>query len=127
MPKRLSPNWPAFNNRTTPLTDRIKSDIGGSESHSHPTNVVVLSMIAIVRRKIKNAMRDVRNGSMLWQKIKHLFRVRAWTAVALQIILILLLGSYTSSHSKAFLSTFNLQSLLLATLPLALATMAQVN
>jgi len=84
-------------------------------------------MFAMARRKVKNAIRDIRNGSMLWQKIKHVFRVRAWTSVALQIILILLLGNYTASHSDAFLSKFNLQSLLLATLPLALVTMAQVN
>ena len=33
-------------------------------------------MLNLARRKIKNAIRDVRNGSMLWQKIKHVFRVR---------------------------------------------------
>jgi 5-methylthioadenosine/S-adenosylhomocysteine deaminase len=84
-------------------------------------------MFALARRKVKNAIRDVRNGSMLWQKIKHVFRVRAWTSVALQILLILILGRYTASRSDAFLSEFNLNSLLLATLPLALVTMAQMN
>jgi cytosine/adenosine deaminase-related metal-dependent hydrolase/ribose/xylose/arabinose/galactoside ABC-type transport system permease subunit len=84
-------------------------------------------MLAFVQRKIKNAIRDVRNGSMLWQKIKHVFRVRAWTSVALQILLILIVGRYTASRSEAFLSEFNLNSLLLATLPLALVAMAQMN
>ena len=84
-------------------------------------------MLELARRKLKNAVRDVRNGSMLWQKIKHVFRVRAWTSVALQIVLILILGRYTASKSEAFLSEFNLTSLLLATLPLALVTMAQMN
>ena len=84
-------------------------------------------MLALARRKIKNAMRDVRNGSMLWQKIKHVFRVRAWTSVALQILLILIIGRYTAVRSDAFLSEFNLTSWLLATLPLALVTMAQLN
>jgi cytosine/adenosine deaminase-related metal-dependent hydrolase/ribose/xylose/arabinose/galactoside ABC-type transport system permease subunit len=84
-------------------------------------------MFALARRKLKNAIRDVRNGSMLWQKIKHVFRVRAWTSVALQILLILVVGRYTASRSDAFLSEFNLTSLLLATLPLALVTMAQMN
>lgn len=84
-------------------------------------------MLDLARRKIRNAIRDVRNGSMLWQKIKHLFRVRAWTSVALQIILILIVGNYTASRSPAFLSEFNLNSLLLATIPLALVTMAQMN
>lgn len=84
-------------------------------------------MLNLARRKIKNALRDIRNGSMLWQKIKHVFRVRAWTSVALQIILILIVGNYTASRSPAFLSEFNLNSLLLATIPLALVTMAQMN
>src|ERR1044071_6383884 len=84
-------------------------------------------MFSLVQRKIRNAIRDVRNGSMLWQKIKHLFRVRAWTSVALQILLILIVSRYTASQSSAFLSEFNLRSLLLATLPLALVTMAQVK
>src|SRR6266487_484740 len=84
-------------------------------------------MFALVQRKSRNAIRDVRNGSMLWQKVKHLFRVRAWTSVALQILLILIVGRYTASKSTAFLSDFNLNSLLLATLPLALVTMAQMN
>ncbi|HET9909712.1 MAG TPA: hypothetical protein VFQ23_23900, partial [Anaerolineales bacterium] len=84
-------------------------------------------MLDLARRKIRNAIRDVRNGSMLWQKIKHLFRVRAWTSVALQIILILVVGNYTAARSDAFLSEFNLNSLLLATIPLALVTMAQMN
>ena len=84
-------------------------------------------MLNLARRKIRNAIRDVRNGSMLWQKIKHVFRVRAWTSVALQIILILVVGNYTASRSPAFLSEFNLNSLLLATIPLALVTMAQMN
>ena len=84
-------------------------------------------MLDLARRKMRNAIRDVRNGSMLWQKIKHLFRVRAWTSVALQILLILIVGNYTASRSDAFLSEFNLNSLLLATIPLALVTMAQMN
>ena len=84
-------------------------------------------MLNLARRKIKNAIRDVRNGNMLWQKIKHVFRVRAWTSVALQIILILLVGNYTASRSPAFLSEYNLNSLLLATIPLALVAAAQMN
>src|SRR3972149_2775535 len=84
-------------------------------------------MLNLARRKIKNAIRDVRNGSMLWQKIKHVFRVRAWTSVALQIILILIVGNYTASRPPAFLSEYNLNSLLLATIPLALVTIAQMN
>src|SRR5262245_53672872 len=87
----------------------------------------MFELLDIARRKIRNAIRDVRNGSMLWQKIKHVFRIRAWTSVALQILLILIVGNYTASRSPAFLSEFNLNSLLLATIPLALVTMAQMN
>jgi 5-methylthioadenosine/S-adenosylhomocysteine deaminase len=85
------------------------------------------NLYVYIRQKIRNAIRDVRNGSMLWQKIKHHFRVRMWTPIVLQIILILVVGNYTASHSDAFLSDYNLKSLLLVTLPLALVTMAQVN
>ncbi|MEZ4668219.1 MAG: amidohydrolase family protein [Anaerolineae bacterium] len=85
------------------------------------------NLIAYIRQKIFNIRRDIRNGSMLWQKIKHTFRVRMWTPVALQIILIFIVGNYTAAHSDAFLSNYNLKSLLLVTLPLALVAMAQVN
>lgn len=87
----------------------------------------MFELFQIARRKIRNAIRDIRNGSMLWQKIKHVFRVRAWTSVALQIVLILIISNYTASRSPAFLSDFNLRSLLLAAIPLALVTMAQMN
>src|SRR5689334_16452518 len=80
-----------------------------------------------IRQKIRNIIRDVSNGSMLWQKIKHTFRVRTWTPIALQIFLIFIVGYYTAQHSKAFLTEYNINSLLLTTLPLALVTMAQVN
>ncbi len=87
----------------------------------------MFDLLDIARRKTRNALRDIRNGSMLWQKIKHVFRIRAWTSVVLQIVLILIIGNYTASRSNAFLSDFNLKSLLLATIPLALVTMAQMN
>ena len=87
----------------------------------------MFELLEIARRKTRNAIRDIRNGSMLWQKIKHVFRVRGWTSVALQIVLIIIIGNYTASRSPAFLSDFNLRSLLLAAIPLALVTMAQMN
>ena len=85
------------------------------------------NLFVYVRQKIRNAIRDVRNGNMLWQKIKHVFRVRMWTPVVLQIVLVLIVGRYTASRSDAFLSDFNLKSLLLAAIPLAIVTIAQVN
>ncbi len=87
----------------------------------------MLNFFRFIRQKIRNVIRDIRNGNMLWQKFKHTFRVRMWMPVALQIILIIIVGGYTAAHSKAFLTPYNLKSLLLVTLPLALVTMAQVN
>lgn len=59
---------------------------------------------------------------------------RPWRGVARAYLPILALaglivgvGGYTAGRSDAFLSDYNLQSLLLATLPLALASMGQVN
>jgi cytosine/adenosine deaminase-related metal-dependent hydrolase/ribose/xylose/arabinose/galactoside ABC-type transport system permease subunit len=87
----------------------------------------MLNLYTFIRQKIRNIIRDVRNGSMLWQKIKHTFRVRMWMPITLQIILIIIVSGYTAAHSDAFLKPYNLKSLLLVTLPLALVTMAQVN
>jgi 5-methylthioadenosine/S-adenosylhomocysteine deaminase len=84
-------------------------------------------MIAIAHRKMQNAIRDAQDPNVLWRKLKHHLRVRGWTPVALQLVLIVVISAYTTSKSPAFLSPFNLQSLLLATLPLAIVTMAQVS
>jgi 5-methylthioadenosine/S-adenosylhomocysteine deaminase len=65
------------------------------------------------------------------KRIREFFRKlwhrQAWKAIVLISILIILIGIYVSGRSSAFLSEFNLNSLLLATLPLALVAMAQVN
>jgi cytosine/adenosine deaminase-related metal-dependent hydrolase/ribose/xylose/arabinose/galactoside ABC-type transport system permease subunit len=58
-------------------------------------------------------------------KIGH--RIREWIPLALLTFLILAISIYTSRQSPAFLSEFNLNGLLLATLPLALVAMGQVN
>ena len=50
-----------------------------------------------------------------------------WVPQVLLGVLIVLIGAYTASKTPSFLSEFNLNSLLLATLPLALVAMAQVN
>jgi 5-methylthioadenosine/S-adenosylhomocysteine deaminase len=59
--------------------------------------------------------------------LRKLWHRQAWKAVVLILVLIVLIGAYVSGRSPAFLSEFNLNSLLLATLPLALVAMAQVN
>jgi len=54
-------------------------------------------------------------------------RIREWYPLMLISVLIYGIGAYTAGQSDAFLSDFNLESLLFATLPLALVAMAQVN
>jgi 5-methylthioadenosine/S-adenosylhomocysteine deaminase len=76
-----------------------------------------------VRRVFRKAVRESRNKNTL----RRVFRIRGWTPVVLQILLILAVGYYTAAKSPKLLSEFNLNSLLLATLPLALVAMAQVN
>ena len=48
--------------------------------------------------KIRNAIRDVRNGACM-QKIKHVLPRAQWTAVVLQMVLILIVGKI---HCFAF-------------------------
>jgi len=76
-----------------------------------------------LRRKIRNAIRDATARKVL----KKVFRIRLWTPIVLQGILIVVIANYVTTKSPTFLSEFNLNSLLRATLPLALAAMAQVN
>jgi ribose/xylose/arabinose/galactoside ABC-type transport system permease subunit len=51
---------------------------------------------------------------------------RGWLPLALMTVLIVALGAYTQAHHSAFLSKLNLNSLLLATMPLALVSLGQV-
>ncbi len=85
------------------------------------------SVGAKIRRMWLVQVRDARNPMKLRDNLRKIFRIRAWTAVALLLILILIVVSYTTSKSPRFLSSYNLNNVLLATLPLALASMAQVN
>jgi len=54
-------------------------------------------------------------------------RLRAWVPLALMTSLILALGAYASVRQSAFLTHYNLNNLLLATLPLALVSIGQTN
>lgn len=58
--------------------------------------------------------------------LRKLWRRQAWKSIVLITLLILVIGTYASGQSRAFMSEFNLNSLLLATLPLALVAIAQV-
>ncbi len=52
-------------------------------------------------------------------------RLRAWMPLALMTTLIVALGAYAAVHQSAFLTTYNLGNLLLATMPLALVAIGQ--
>ena len=52
---------------------------------------------------------------------------RGWLPLALLTTLILALGAYTSAKQDAFLTDYNLQNLLLTTMPLALVAIGQTN
>jgi ribose transport system ATP-binding protein len=55
------------------------------------------------------------------------FQRGRWLPIAAMILLIVMLGGYTRTQDAAFLSTFNLNGVMVATLPLALAAMAQTS
>ena len=50
-----------------------------------------------------------------------------WAPIAAMILLMIVLGAYTNSRNPAFLSSFTLNNLLVATMPLALAAMGQTS
>ena len=54
----------------------------------------------------------------------HLSR---WLPIAAMVMLIIILGAYTNHRNPAFLSSFTLNNLLVATMPLALAAMGQTS
>lgn len=66
------------------------------------------------------------------RSIAHWFGLRAdgsqwWTPLLLLLLLIVLVGGYASARSAVFLTPLNIRHILLATAPLALVTMAQLN
>jgi 5-methylthioadenosine/S-adenosylhomocysteine deaminase len=75
------------------------------------------------RRAVRKLLRDARDKNK-WRK---LVRVRLWMPVALQLLLIVAVASYTSSRFPGFLSASNLRSILVLAIPLALVAMAQTH
>jgi ribose transport system ATP-binding protein len=59
--------------------------------------------------------------------VRPAFQRSRWLPIAAMILLILVLGGYTRSQEASFLGSFNLNGLMIATLPLALAAMAQTS
>lgn len=60
-----------------------------------------------------------------WRDTVRRLRLARWLPIAAMIVLIFVLGAYTNSREPAYTSTFNLNGLLVATMPLALAAMGQ--
>jgi ribose transport system ATP-binding protein len=58
---------------------------------------------------------------------KRGFEFRGWMPLALMVVLVVAIGGYATSKSPEFLSSFNLNGLLIATVPLALISMGQLN
>lgn len=50
-----------------------------------------------------------------------------WTPLWVLVLLILAIGAYTANESSSFASTLNMRHLMLATIPLAIVAMAQLN
>ncbi|MDP1792702.1 MAG: ABC transporter permease [Acidimicrobiales bacterium] len=50
-----------------------------------------------------------------------------WLPIAAMIVLIVMLGGYTNNADSSFLTSFNLNGVMVATMPLALAAMAQTS
>ena len=59
--------------------------------------------------------------------VRPSFQYGRWAPIAAMLLLIVLLGGYTNNRDSAFLSEFNLNGVMVATLPLALAAMAQTS
>jgi 5-methylthioadenosine/S-adenosylhomocysteine deaminase len=75
------------------------------------------------RQTVRKLLRDARDHNK-WRKI---VRVRLWMPVALQLLLIVLVATYTSSRFPGFLSAGSLRSILVLAVPLALVAMAQTH
>ena len=59
--------------------------------------------------------------------VRPAFQRSRWLPIAAMVLLIVALGGYTRGQDAAFLGSFNLNGLMVATLPLALAAMAQTS
>jgi ribose transport system ATP-binding protein len=59
--------------------------------------------------------------------VSGLLRFRAWMPLALLTTLIVAVGAYATAKQDAFLTEYNIQNLLLTTMPLALVAIGQTN
>src|SRR4029453_10304894 len=59
--------------------------------------------------------------------VRPKFQYGRWLPIAAMALLIVMLGAYTNNQDSSFLTTFNLNGVMIATLPLALAAMGQTS
>lgn len=59
--------------------------------------------------------------------VRPRWQVGRWLPIGAMVLLILVLGGYTTNQDSNFLTTFNLSGVMVATMPLALAAMAQTS
>ena len=59
--------------------------------------------------------------------VRPKFQFGRWLPIVAMGLLIFLLGAYTNGKDSAFLSTFNLNGVMIATLPMAMAAMGQTS
>ncbi|HZB40269.1 MAG TPA: ABC transporter permease [Ilumatobacter sp.] len=60
-------------------------------------------------------------------RVRPNFQYSRWLPIVAMMLLITLLGAYTNNEDASFLSSFNLNGVMIATLPLALAAMGQTS
>jgi 5-methylthioadenosine/S-adenosylhomocysteine deaminase len=75
------------------------------------------------RRAVRKVIRDARDKNK-WRKI---VRFRLWMPVALQILLVAALLSYTNARFPGFVNATNVSQILILALPLIVAAMAQTH
>jgi ribose transport system ATP-binding protein len=63
--------------------------------------------------------------TIAWRDTVRRLHLARWLPIVAMVILIFVLGVYTNSKESSFSSSFNLNGLLIATMPLALAAMGQ--
>ena len=59
--------------------------------------------------------------------VRPKFQRGRWLPIVAMMLLIAVLGAYTNGEDSSFLTTFNLNGVMIATLPLALAAMGQTS
>ena len=73
---------------------------------------------------VRRAREEV-GGASLLSRLGGLVRGSNWLPLAVLVVMILAIGAYTASRSDAFLTSTNISSLLLLTMPLAIVALGQ--